>query len=106
MQIIHGKKWFGINSSSMSKELFLKYYQDHAIYYENLQNLVLHLHAHFDQLFEQHGSLCHLGTFSQESFIGSISKNYHGTRFHGQLIAYHYEVSEFYLLEYFYMSSI
>ena len=77
----------------MAKELFLKYYQDHSIYFENLYNLVLHLHVHFDQLFDQHGSLCYLGTFGQEDLIGAISKNYHGTRFHGQLITYYYEVS-------------
>ncbi|CAF4578955.1 unnamed protein product, partial [Rotaria socialis] len=37
-------------------------------------------------------SLCYLGTFGQEDLIGSISKNYHGTRFHGQLITYYYEI--------------
>ena len=79
----------------MSKELFLKYYEDHGIYFENLQNLVLHLRVHFDRLFDQHGSLCYLGTFGQEDLIGAISKNHHGTRFHGQLIAYHYKVSRF-----------
>ena len=77
----------------MAKELFLKYYQDHSIYFENLYNLVLHLYVHFDQLFDQHGSLCYLGTFDQEDLIGAISKNYHGTRFHDQLITYYYEVS-------------
>ncbi|CAF3601711.1 unnamed protein product [Rotaria socialis] len=92
IRIIHGKKCFGDKSSSMSKELFLTYYQDHSIYFEKLHNLVLHLHVHFDQLFDKHVSLCYLGTFGQEDLIGSISKNYHGTRFHGQLITYYYEI--------------
>ncbi|CAF4978365.1 unnamed protein product, partial [Rotaria magnacalcarata] len=92
IRIIHGKKCFGDKSSSMSKELFLTYYQDHSIYFEKLHNLVLHLHVHFDQLFDKHGSLCYLGTFGQEDLIGSVSKNYHGTRFHGQLITYYYEI--------------
>ena len=80
----------------MSKELFLKYYQDHASNFDDLQlNLVLHLHVHFDQLFDHHGSLCYLGTFGQEDLMGAISKSYNGTRFHGQIITYHYEVSRF-----------
>ena len=77
----------------MAKELFVRYYQDHDMFFDKLQNLVLHLHLHFDELFDHHGSLCHLGTFSQEDFIGSISKNHHGTRFHGELITYYYEVN-------------
>ncbi|CAF1466908.1 unnamed protein product [Rotaria magnacalcarata] len=90
--IIHGKKCFDDNTSSMSKELFLKYYQDHSVHYDDLQNLVLHLRLHFNQLFDNHGSLCYLGTFGQEDLIGAIGKSHHGTRFHGQLIAYHYEI--------------
>ncbi|CAF1295528.1 unnamed protein product [Rotaria sordida] len=31
-------------------------------------------------------------TFGQEDFIGAVGKNYHGTRFHGQMITYHYEI--------------
>ena len=78
----------------MAKGLFLKYYEDHSMYFDGLQNLVLHLHLHYDRLFDQHGSLCYLGTFSQEDFIGAVSKNHHGSRFHGDLIAYYYEVSQ------------
>jgi hypothetical protein len=78
----------------MAKELFVKYYQDHEMFFHGLQDLVLHLHLHFDQLFNYHGSLCYLGTFGQEDFIGAVSKNFHGTRFHGELITYYYEVSK------------
>lgn len=77
----------------MAKELFVRYYQDHEIFFDKLQDFVLHLHLHFDQLFNHHGSLCYLGTFGQEDFIGDVSKNFHGTRFHGELITYYYEVS-------------
>ncbi|CAF4118716.1 unnamed protein product [Adineta steineri] len=35
---------------------FFMYYEDHEIYFDKLQNLVLHLHLHFDQLFNNHGS--------------------------------------------------
>ncbi|CAF1134088.1 unnamed protein product [Adineta steineri] len=71
---------------------FIRYYEDHEIYFDKLQNLVLHLHTHFDQIFNHHGSLCYLGTFSQEDFIGAISKNHHGSRCHGELIVYYYEI--------------
>ena len=87
MQIIHGKKHFGTNTRVIAKELFVKYYQDHGKFFNNLQDFTLHVHLHFDRLFDYHGSLCYLGTFGQESFIGSISKN-----FHGELITYYYEV--------------
>jgi len=77
----------------MAQELFVKYYQDHGIFFQDLQNFSLHVHLHFDRLFKHHGSLCFLGTFSQEDFIGAVSKNFHGTRFHGELITYYYEVN-------------
>lgn len=76
----------------MAKELIVNYYEDHSMYFDGLENLVLHLHLHFDQLFIQHGSLCYLGGFGQEDFIGAISKNRHGSRFHGDLITHYYEV--------------
>jgi hypothetical protein len=56
----------------MAKELFLNYYKDHSTYFDGLQNLVLHLHLHFDRLFDEHGCLCYLGTFSQEVFSMTV----------------------------------
>ncbi len=78
----------------MAKELFVKYYQDQEIFFNKFQDFVLHLHLHFDQLFNYHGSLCYLDTSGQEDFIGAVSKNFHGTRFHAKLITYHYEVGK------------
>ena len=86
------KKYFGTNTSVIAKELFVKYYQDHGKFFNNLQDFTLHVHLHFDRLFDYHGSLCYLGTFGQENFIGSIGRNFHGSRFHGELIIYYYEV--------------
>lgn len=83
---------FDADTSTIAKELFVKYYEDHDTFFDKLQDFALHVHLHFDQLFDNHGSLCYLGTFAQEDFIGSISKNFHGTRFHGELITYYYEV--------------
>jgi hypothetical protein len=82
-----------MHTSTMSKELFSKYYQDHEKHFTGLQNFVLHLHAHFSQLFDDHGGLCNIGTFGQENFIGKMSKNHHGTRYHGDLLKHYYEVS-------------
>lgn len=90
--MLHGRNEFASETSQMAKELFVKYYQDHSKYFDGLENLVLHLHLHFDELFVQHGSLCYLGGFGQEDFVGAISKNHHGSRFHGDLITHYYEV--------------
>ncbi|CAF1205337.1 unnamed protein product [Adineta steineri] len=92
IRLLHGKKIFGEHTSAKAKELFIKYYENHGQFFDNVQDFTLHVHLHFDRLFDQHGSLCHLATFGQEDFIGSVSKNFHGTRFHGELITYYYEI--------------
>lgn len=76
----------------MARELFVKYYKDHEVFFTNIQDFALHVQLHFDRLFVNHGSLCYLGAFSQEDYIGAVSKNFHGTRFHGELLSHYYEV--------------
>lgn len=72
--------------------LFSKLYEHHKIFHTGLQNYVLHLHSHFSTMYDNHGSLTHIGCFGQEDLIGYLSSNHHGTRFYGDLITYYYNI--------------
>ncbi|CAM4838740.1 unnamed protein product [Rotaria magnacalcarata] len=56
--------------STMADELLKTYYKHHSDYYKFLANFVLHLHSHFAEIYQRHGSLTYINTFSQEDFIG------------------------------------
>lgn len=93
LKLLHGPRQIGFNSEEVAHELMKAYYKDHQMYYERIQNFVLHLHIHFSVQYRLHGSLCHLGSFGQESLLGSLAKNRHGTRFLGETIIDNYNVS-------------
>ncbi len=80
------------DACSLANNLFLHFYKDHANYYVDLQNFVLHLHIHYDMIYKNYGSLCNIGCFGQEDLIGGISSNHHGTKLYGELICYYYNI--------------
>jgi hypothetical protein len=92
MRLLHSGHVFNDETSKIADQLFIEFYKDHELFYEYCQNLKLHLHVHFSSLYETHGSLCHLGCFGQESFIGFVSGNHHGTRFQGDSIIHFYNI--------------
>lgn len=92
IRLFHGEAYLGTQTGHMANLLFTKFYEDHGNFYSNLQNFVLHLHAHFSMLYENHGALSNIGCFGQEDLIGHISSNRHGTNFFGDLITYYYNV--------------
>ena len=93
--LLHSGNLFGDATSTIARRLFAQFHQDHEWYYNRLQNFKLHMHCHYASMFDSHGSLCNLGCFGQESFIGSISANYHGTRNYGDSITYYYNLDFF-----------
>ena len=95
MQLIHGKRQFGERTASIADELLSTFYRDHKLYYPNCQDFTLHLHAHFPELYRQHGSLSNVNTFAHEDLIGYFSRNKHGTRGWGDLLTYYFNVSTF-----------
>lgn len=95
VRLLHSGNLFGDATSTIARRLFSQFHQDHELYYNRLQSFKLHMHCHYASMFESHGSLCNLGCFGQESFIGSISDNHHGTRYYGDSIAYYYNLDFF-----------
>ena len=93
--MLHGQRLFGSQTHRLADELLRLYYRDHETHYQGLQNLVLHLHAHFADQYDNYGSLNYTGTFAQEDLIGYFAKNKHGTRYWGQLLTHYYNVSAF-----------
>jgi hypothetical protein len=79
IRLIHGDKILGDNTSLLANKLLTTYYRDHANYFHNHLNFVLHLHEHYARLYDQHGPLSNINTFAYEDFIGYISKNRNGT---------------------------
>ncbi|CAF3446219.1 unnamed protein product [Rotaria socialis] len=92
MRLLHSGDVFDDKTSEVADQLFTEFYKDHELFYKTSQSLKLHLHAHFASLYETHGSLCNLGCFGQESFIGSVSSNHHGTQFYGDSITHFYNI--------------
>ncbi|CAF2091361.1 unnamed protein product, partial [Rotaria magnacalcarata] len=92
MRLFHGPRTIGNDTETVANELMAMYYKHHTLFYENIQNFVLHLHSHFMDQYRLHGSLSNLGTFGQESLIGHFANNRNGTRNLGQLIINNYNV--------------
>ena len=92
IRLIHSNKVLGENTSLLSNKLLTTYYRDHTKYFHHHLNFVLHLHEHFAGLYDQHGPLSSINTFSYEDFIGYVSKNRNGTVFHHDLLAYYYNI--------------
>jgi hypothetical protein len=92
MRLLHSGHVFDNKTSEIADQLFVQFYKDHELFYEYSQSLKLHLHIHLSSLYKTHGSLCNLGCFGQESLIGFVSGNHHGTRFHGDSIVHFYNI--------------
>ncbi|CAF3066765.1 unnamed protein product [Rotaria sp. Silwood2] len=95
IRLLHSGHVFGEKTREIADPLFSIFYKDHELFYLGLQNFKLHLHAHYASIYESHGSLSNLGCFGQEDFIGSVSANYHGTRYYGNSITYYYNIDFF-----------
>ncbi|CAF1677132.1 unnamed protein product [Rotaria magnacalcarata] len=92
IRLLHSGHIFGNKTNEIADRLFSRFYVDHELFYDQLQPFKLHLHAHYSYMYETHGSLCNLGCFGQESFIGAISSEHHGTRYYGDSITYYYNI--------------
>ena len=77
----------------MAHKLFIVFYRDHEVFYEGLQNYVLHVHLHFAELYKTHGSLCNINTFAQEDFMGFVSKCKNGTNHWADQLVFYLNVS-------------
>ncbi|CAF1506310.1 unnamed protein product, partial [Adineta steineri] len=86
IRMLHGPKLFGHETGLLAHDLLSIYYRDHWKYYDNLENLVLHLHIHYSNQYLNYGSLNNTNCFAQESFLGAFAKNKHGTRYWGDLL--------------------
>lgn len=64
--------------STTADELLKIYYKYHSNYYEYLSNFVLHLHTHYADIYQRHGSLAYINTFAQEDLMGYVAKNRNG----------------------------
>lgn len=91
--MLHGEQQFGPETGPLAHQRLVTYYKDHTMHYNALENLVLHLHLHFLCQYENYGSLNNTNCFGQESFLGTFSKNKHGTRHWGDLLMHYYNVS-------------
>jgi hypothetical protein len=83
---------FGRETATIANRLFEQYYKDHTIFYNLIQNYVLHLHSHYGNQYVNYGSLANIGCFSQEDLIGHISTNTHGTRYYGDQIVHYFNI--------------
>ena len=92
IRLLHGRSPFENDTSKIARQLLTKFYEDHQLFYNQLQNFVLHLHVHYPELYLNHGALSNIGTFGQEDLIGAISSSHHGTRYFGELISHYYNI--------------
>lgn len=92
IRLIHGDKVLGDETSSIANTLLITYYRNHSRFFDGHLNFVLHLHEHFARLYDEHGPLSSVNTLAYEDFIGYISRNRNGTRFHHDLLAYYYNI--------------
>lgn len=92
IRLLHGKAIFGHQTCDIADKLFCEYYRDHDNYYDGLQNLVLHLHAHLTTIYKNHGALSNIGCFGQEDLIGNLGTNHHSTQYYGELISFYYSI--------------
>jgi hypothetical protein len=92
IRLLHGQPLLGPETNDIANALFQRFYEDHDDYFNGLQNLVLHLHAHLTIVYENYGALSNIGCFGQEDLIGHISSNHHGTHYYGELITFYYNI--------------
>lgn len=69
VRLIHNEALLGEKTGEVSARLLERYYADHELFYKGLQNLVLHLHYHFRQHYNNFGALSNTSTFAQEDLI-------------------------------------
>ncbi|CAF3834664.1 unnamed protein product [Rotaria magnacalcarata] len=92
IRLLHGRRVFGEETASKADILLTTFYRDHELFYRALQDFALHLHMHFGELYQKHGSLCNVNTFSQEDIMGAVSKYKHGSRFWGDQIVFYLNI--------------
>lgn len=92
IRLLHSGDVFGEKTGEIADRLFIQFYKDVEIFYNNSLTFKLHLHMHLSLIYKTHGSLCNLGCFGQESLIGFVSDSHHGTRFHGDSIVHFYNI--------------
>ncbi|CAF3742425.1 unnamed protein product [Rotaria socialis] len=92
IRLLHADSVFNHTTSVTANNLFRQYYADHHKYFSHLANFVLHLHQHFQVLYDCHGPLSSINTFAQEDFIGYISKNKNGATSFDTILAYYYNI--------------
>jgi hypothetical protein len=91
--MLHGPSSFGRDTADRANALLTTFYNDHSSYYTSKNNFVLHLHSHYIDMYKRHGSLCNINTFHLEDIIGAVSRYKHGSRFWGEQIVFHLNVS-------------
>lgn len=96
IRLLHHGHILEERTSDYADRLFTEFYKDHELYYDNLQNFKLHLHAHYSYMYEMHGAFSNVNCFGPEDLIGSVSANSHGTRYYGDSITHYYNI-EFHL---------
>ena len=92
IRLLHADRILGDSTNLLANELLTTYYRDHPKYFHHHLNFVLHLHEHYARLYDEHGPLSSINTFSYEDFIGYISKNRNGTVFYHDLLTYYYNI--------------
>ncbi|CAF4205511.1 unnamed protein product [Rotaria magnacalcarata] len=92
IRVLHADSVFNHITSATPNNLLRQYYADHHKYFSHLANFVLHLHQHFQVLYDFHGPLSSINTFAQEDFIGYISKNKNGTTSFDTILTYYYNI--------------
>ena len=92
IRLLHGRSPFTDDTSTIADELFSRFYEDHGQFYHQMKNFVLHLHAHYARMYDNHGALSNIGCFGQEDLIGYVSSNRHGTSHFGELITHYYSI--------------
>jgi hypothetical protein len=92
MRLLHSGDLFGDQTSKIANRLLSRCHEDHEQFYVQSQSFKLHLHSHYASLYESHGALSNLGCFGQESLIGAVSANYHGTRYYGDSICHYFNI--------------
>lgn len=94
--MLHGRPEFNHRTADIADKLLVAFYRDHEKFYNGLQNFVLHIHSHFAELYRNHGSLCNINTFSQEDFMGVVSKCKNGTNYWADQLVFYLNVSSSY----------
>ena len=92
MRLLHSGDLFGDQTSKITNRLLSRFHEDHEQFYVQSQSFKLHLHSHYASLYESHGALANLGCFGQESLIGAVSANSHGTRYYGDSICHYFNI--------------